>query len=122
MMTRKSHLWILRTVLACVVVFASLGAISRQANAAQALVQMNDVKGPWIKLTLAPVLNDTATPSLPLGQPLTLAAADFDANGTPEIVVGYATDAGGRLALYHGNAHNSRDAVSFAAVPTLLEL
>ncbi len=121
-MTRKSHLWILRTVLACVVVFASLGAIPRQANAAQALVQVNDVNGPWINLTLAPVLNDTATPSLPLGQHLTLAAADFDANGTPEIVVGYATDAGGRLALYHGNAQNSRDAVSFAAVPTLLEL
>jgi len=125
-MNQQPKIWILRAMLIWLIVLAGQGSSLSPslADAAHALVQVQDTHGPWVNLTIIPALDSEADAGLQAasGQPLALTAADFDVNGTPDIVVGYATDAGGRLALYHGNAQSSRDAVSFAAAPALLEL
>ncbi|MBN1922459.1 MAG: VCBS repeat-containing protein, partial [Anaerolineae bacterium] len=125
-MSRQPQPWILRALLICAMALASQSTVlfPSPANAAQALVGVQNVQGPWVNLTVTPGLDSAAEIGLQaaLGQPLTLAAADFDENDMPDLVAGYAAETGGRLAFYHGNARNSRDAVSFAATPTLQEL
>ena len=125
-MKRQPRLGILRAMLIWLIVLAGQGSFLSPTlvDAAQAFVQVQDAHGPWVNLTITPALDSEADASLQaaLGQPLALAAADFDGNGTPDLAAGYTAQGGGQLALYHGNVPVSRDTVSFAAAPMVLGL
>lgn len=127
-MYERTSMGLLRIGLLLTLLLAGQGNSFQAAAAAPPAIRLQQVSGPWVKLSVGPALSSaaaqTALAAAAPGRPLSLTAADFDAHGAPELVAGYAAGKGGTLALYPGlaRAPQSRAAATFAATPTLLEL
>jgi uncharacterized repeat protein (TIGR01451 family)/CSLREA domain-containing protein len=109
----KSYTRILMVVALLVTLLAPLPgrAASQPAPGVRVAVEAAGRGNPWINLrdgVALPAAYDgpgAAVQAMADGQaqPLSLAAADFDEDGVPDLVAGYAGPEGGLLALYRGN-------------------
>lgn len=81
---------------------AGQGNSFQAAAAAPPAIRLQQVNGPWVKLSVEPALSSAVGPATQAAgaRPPSLAAADLDADGTPEIVAGYVGDSGGLVVVY----------------------
>ncbi|PKO19881.1 MAG: hypothetical protein CVU38_21485, partial [Chloroflexi bacterium HGW-Chloroflexi-1] len=103
-MKHRMTQWVFQTILVLALLTSGTRAETAPAQAARPLVKIGSVAGPWVNLSGGRALPLSAASAVTLtgeqARPLTLTAADFDSDGAPDIVAGYATAAGGLLALY----------------------
>ncbi len=122
---KRGRISILVSLIACLTIAGYLAtnfAGLRQAKAepmmasrsteANAVVHAAGRGNPWINLQDGrDLITDYKEKNVAAGllqgsvQPLTLATADFDEDGVPDLVVGYAGGGGGTLSLYRGNVN-----------------
>ncbi|MDQ1639922.1 MAG: trimeric autotransporter adhesin, partial [Pyrinomonadaceae bacterium] len=122
---KRSRRSILVSLLVCLAIgaylatnFASLKKAKAESLRASNPIVANDVVhaagrgNPWINLqdgrglpTSYKNKNVAAALLQSSAQPLTLTTADFDEDGVPDLVVGYAAGGGGALSIYRGNVN-----------------
>lgn len=105
-MKRQTIWWLLQVLLVLAVLCSGQAKVPGYVEAAPPAIRLQQVNGPWVKLSMEPALSSAVGPTAQAAgaRPLSLAAADLDADGTPEIVAGYVGDSGGLVVVYRQGA------------------